>query len=117
LNLHLGSPAISLIDARHMAQAPRLGDVWVGVRPEHVELSREQGEDALRGIIADTLSLPPMNTMLFTIRVGDHEVHAQTSGDANHRTGDQVWLTFRQYHLFDKASGVRRPSHPGSLTR
>jgi ABC-type sugar transport system ATPase subunit len=111
LNLHLGSPAISLIDARHMAQAPRLGDVWVGVRPEHVELSREQGEDALRGIIADSLSLPPMNTTLFTIRVGDHEVHAQTPGDASRRVGDRVWLTFTRYHVFDKISGARLRSH------
>src|SRR5256712_12147288 len=96
LNLHMGSPPISLIDARYMPQGQRLGNVWVGVRPEHIEISREQGEDTLRGIIASTLSLPPMNTTLFTIRVGEHEVHAQTSGDENRLTGDQVWLTFKQ---------------------
>ena len=58
LNLHMGSPPISLIDARYMPQGQRLGNVWVGVRPEHIEISREQGEDTLRGIIASTLSLP-----------------------------------------------------------
>jgi len=115
LNLHMGSPPISLIDARYMAQGPRLGDVWVGVRPEHVEISREQGEATLRGIIAGTLSLPPMNTTLLTIRVGDHEVHAQTSGDENRRTGDQVWLTFTQYHVFDKASGTRLRRYPDKI--
>jgi ABC-type sugar transport system ATPase subunit len=112
LNLHMGSPPISLIDARYMAQGQRLGNVWVGVRPEHVEISREQGEDTLRGIIASTLSLPPMNTTLFTIRVGNHEVHAHTSGDENRLTGDQVRLTFKQYHVFDKASGMRLRSYP-----
>jgi len=111
LNLHMGSPPISLIDARHMPQAERLGDVWVGVRPEHVEISREHGEDTLSGIIASTLSLPPMNTTLFTIRVGDHEVHARASSDAKHVTGERVWLTFTRYHVFDKASGARLQSY------
>ncbi len=115
LNLHMGSPPISLIDARYMPQGQRLGNVWVGVRPEHIEISREQGEDTLRGIIASTLSLPPMNTTLFTIRVGEHEVHAQTSGDENRLTGDQVWLTFKQYHLFEKESGLRLRSSPQTL--
>ena len=56
-------------------------NVWVGVRPEHVKMSTEQGEDTLRGTIASILSLPPMKTTLLTIRVGEHEVHARTSGD------------------------------------
>jgi hypothetical protein len=84
----------------------------VGARPEHVEISGEQGADRLLGTIASTLSLPPFNTRLFTIRVGEHEVHAQTSGDQNRRAGDRVWLTFKRYHLFDRASGLRLGSHP-----
>ena len=39
LNLHTGSPPISLVDARCMPQGQRLGNVWVGVRPEHVEIA------------------------------------------------------------------------------
>ena len=109
LNLHMGSPPISLIDARYMPQGQRLENVWVGVRPEHVAISREHRDDTLAGIIASTLSLPSHNTTLLTIRVGEHEVHARTSGhDKSHLTGSQVWLTFRQYHLFDKESGMRR---------
>jgi len=86
--------------------------VWVGVRPEHVEISREHGEDTLSGTIASTQSLPPLNTTLFTIRVGDHEVHARASGDDKRLTGDHVWLTFTRYHVFDKASGLRLQSYP-----
>jgi ABC-type sugar transport system ATPase subunit len=112
LNLHMGSPPISLIDARYMPQGQRLGNVWVGVRPEHVEISSEQGDDTLRGTIASTLSLPPMNTTLFTIRVGEHEVHAQAPGDENRRAGAQVGLTFKRYHVFDKASGMRLRTYP-----
>jgi len=111
LNPHIGSPPISLIDARCMPRGPRLENMWVGVRPEHVEISREQRDGALGGIIASTLSLPPNNTTL-TIRVGEHEVHAQTSGDENRLIGHQVWLTFKQYHLFDKESGMSLPGSP-----
>jgi ABC-type sugar transport system ATPase subunit len=112
LNLHMGCPPISLVDARYWPQTQRFGNVWVGARPEHVEISGEQGADRLMGTIASTLSLPPFNTRLFTIRVGEHEVHAQTAGDQNRRAGDRVWLTFKRYHLFDRASGLRLGSHP-----
>ena len=112
LNLHMGSPPISLVDARHLPRGERLGDVWVGVRPEHVAMSGEHGADALSGVVADAQSLPPLNTTLFTIRVGDHEVHARASGDDQRLKGDHVWLTFTRYHVFDKASGLRRQSYP-----
>jgi ABC-type sugar transport system ATPase subunit len=112
LNLHMGSPPISLIDARCMPQGQRLGNVWVGVRPEHVEISSELGDDSLRGTITSTLSLPPMNATLCTIRVGEHAVHAQASGDGSRRTGAQVGLTFKRYHVFDKASGMRLRTYP-----
>ena len=56
-----------------------------------------------------------MNTTLFTIRVGEHEVHTHTSGDEHRRAGDQIWLTFKQYHVFDKASGLRLRSYPETL--
>ena len=49
LNLDIGAPPISLVDARYMPQGQRLGNVWVGVRPEHVEISREQREDTSAG--------------------------------------------------------------------
>jgi ABC-type sugar transport system ATPase subunit len=114
LNLHTGSPPISFIDARSMPGEQDLGNVWVGIRPEHVEMSREQRDDALEGIVTGTLSLPPNDTLV-TIRVGEHEVHARTSGDEHGLTGSQVWLTFKQYHLFDRESGTRLRSCPEIL--
>ena len=115
LNLHVGAPPISLIDARYMPQGQQRDDVWVGVRPEHVKISTEEGENTLRGTVASILSLPPMKTTLLTIRVGEHEVHAHTSVDEHCRTGDQVWLSFRQYHLFVKTSGMRLPNRNTSV--
>ena len=52
-----------------------------------------------------------MSAAILSSHVGEHEVHAQTRGDENLRTGDQVWLTFKQYHVFDRESGMRRRSH------
>ena len=112
LNLHVGTAPISLIDARCMAPGLRLGNALVGVRPEDVQISSEERAGGLRGLVADKVVLPPGNTTLFTIRVGDDEVHAaQISGDASHLTGDRVWLTFKRYHLFERESGLRLRSH------
>jgi multiple sugar transport system ATP-binding protein len=112
LNRHIGTVPINLIDVRYMAHSLRLGDVRVGVRPEDVEVSRERREDSIGGIIKGKVSLPMMNATILSIRVGEHEVHAQTSGDDSLLTGDQVWLTFKRYHVFDNASGMRLRSYP-----
>jgi multiple sugar transport system ATP-binding protein len=115
LNLHTGTPPISLIDARCLPEGLELGNTWVGVRPEDVQMSPEGRDGSVRGLVADTLRLPLEHTTLVTIRVGEHEVHAQTPGDENHRPGDQVWLTFKRYHLFEKESGLRLRSYDGAL--
>jgi ABC-type sugar transport system ATPase subunit len=112
LNRHLGSVPIGLVDARDMAGGRRLGDVRVGVRPEDLEVSREARDDSTRGVIAGKLSVPLLNATVLSIQVGEHEVHAQTSGDSDLLIGDPVWLTFRRYHVFDKESGVRLHTHP-----
>lgn len=112
LNRHIGTVPINLIDVRYMAQGQRLGNVRVGVRPEDVEVSGEGREDSIKGIIKGKVSLPMLNTTILSIHVGEHEVHAQTSVDGNLLTGDQVWLTFKRYHAFDNASGLRLRSYP-----
>ena len=111
LNINNGPPPISLIDGRRMPQGQTLAQMWVGVRPEDVEMSGEPRADGLPGTIGERISLPPRNTTFLAIRIGEHEVHAQTAGDDGHRTGDPVWLTFKRYHVFDKASGIRLRSH------
>jgi multiple sugar transport system ATP-binding protein len=112
LNLHIGTPPISLIDAKYMAQGQGLGNVRVGVRPEDVEVSREDREDSIKGVIAGKLSVPMINTTILSLHVAEHEVHAQTAGDENLVTGDHVWLTLKRYHVFDKESGMRLRSYP-----
>ena len=111
LNRHIGAPPISLIDASYVIPGQGRENERVGVRPEDLEVSREERVDSIQGIIAGRLSLPTMNAAILSIHVGEHEVHAETRGDENLRTGDPVWLTFKRYHVFDKESGMRRRSH------
>jgi ABC-type sugar transport system ATPase subunit len=113
LNLHIGTPPISVIDARHVPPGPWPGRVRVGVRPEDVEVSGEQRADSVSGIIAETLRLPMKNATSLAIHIGEQEVlHALVSGDEGVRAGGRVWLTFKRYHLFDDESGMRLGTVP-----
>ena len=113
LNLHVGTPPISLIDGTCMPERQRLGHTRVGIRPEDVEVSGEERPDGIRGIVSGAVRLPLNNGSTLTIRVGAHEVHARMAGVTAFRPGDQVWLSFKRYHVFDTASGRRLRSHPG----
>ena len=88
----------------------------VGVRPEDVAVSRREGQDSIRGTVAGKVSLPMINATILRIHVAEHEVYAETSDEENLRAGDRVWLTFKQYHLFDKESGMRLRTFPATST-
>src|SRR5882724_8671194 len=112
LNRHVGTPPINLIDARHMATGQSLGNARVGVRPEDLEVSREEKMDGIRGIVDAKLRLPMLNATILTIKVEDQELYAEVSNEESLRGSDQVWLTFKRYHVFDKASGMRLRTVP-----
>jgi multiple sugar transport system ATP-binding protein len=114
LNLHVGTPPISVIEARSMPRDLGVGDAWVGVRPEDAQMSSDRSEGSLGGLVRDTLRLPLMNTTLCTVRVGEHDVHVQTTGQDRHVVGEEVWLTFKRFHVFDKASGLRLRTDAGT---
>jgi ABC-type sugar transport system ATPase subunit len=115
LNRHVGTPPINLIDARHLARGPSLGNARVGVRPEDLEVWREERVDGIRGIIDAKLRLPMLNATILTIKVEDQELYAEVSNEESLRDGDQVCLTFKRYHVFDKVSGMRLRTVPESL--
>jgi ABC-type sugar transport system ATPase subunit len=106
LNRHIGAPPISFLDARDFAQCRQLGTMRIGVRPQDVEVSREAREDGTRGIVAASVRLPMINATILDLRVGEHEIHAETTGGDNFGAGDHVWLSFKRYHVFDE-SGTR----------
>ena len=112
LNRHVGTPPINLIDARYMAQGQSLGNARVGVRPEDLEVSREETTGGIRGTIAAKLRLPMLNATILTITVEDQELVAEIPSEENLRGGDQVCLTLKRYHVFDKATGMRLRTVP-----
>ena len=112
LNLHTGSPPISLLEAAAVPALAVPPDTVVGVRPEDVEVTLEERRDGLAGVVSEVLRVPPLDTMLVTLRVGAHDVHARVSSRAPVAQGDRAWLTFARYHMFDKTSGARRARLP-----
>ena len=107
LNLHTGSPPISLLDAASLPSGQAPAGTLVGVRPENIVVSRTERADGVRGVVTAVLNVPPLDTALVTLQVGEHEVHARAGTADGLRAGEPVWLTFRTVHLFDKASGAR----------
>ncbi len=112
LNRHVGTPPISLIDARYLPPARHAANAQVGIRPEDVEVSRDERPAGVAGVVASALHLPMLSATILTVRVDEHEVYAQTPGEQRVVPGDRVWLTFRKYHLFDRRSGARLRSYP-----
>jgi multiple sugar transport system ATP-binding protein len=111
LNLHVGTPPISLVAGRWMPGEEQHPDAWVGVRPEDVEISSERHPGRVAGVVTDVLRFALGHSTLLTIRVGEHEVHALLGRSAPPAIGTEVWLGFRRYHLFDRESGRRLASH------
>jgi hypothetical protein len=56
-----------------------------------------------------------LNATILTIKVEDQELYAEVSNEESLRDGDQVCLTFKRYHVFDKVSGMRLRTVPESL--
>src|SRR5262249_61801502 len=112
LNRNTGTPPINFVDARHVLDGESAGNVRVGVRPEDVLISAEASSGSIEGIIREKLDLPMNSGTIVHVQVGDHEIHAQTTGIERLRAGDRVWLAFRRYHVFDRESGERLRSPP-----
>jgi multiple sugar transport system ATP-binding protein len=112
LNRHSGTPPINFVDAQHVPDGEQLGSVRVGVRPEDVEVSAEATAASIEGIVRGKLDLPMSTGTILDVRVGEHEIHVQTTGVESLRAGDRVWLGFKRYHVFDRESGERLRTYP-----
>jgi multiple sugar transport system ATP-binding protein len=112
LNRHVGTPPLSVLDARQVPGGERLGHVQLGVRSEDVEVAREERSDRIGGVVVGKVTLPMLGATVLQIRVDEREVYAEIAGLEGAGAGDRVWLSFRRYHLFDKATGRRLRSVP-----
>src|SRR5262245_57141080 len=83
----IGSPKMNLLEG---APAEKRGAKTVGVRPEHVQLSKERGEWFGAVGVAEHLG---SDTFLHVQVDGIGSVTARASGELGLTHGDQVWLT------------------------
>jgi ABC-type sugar transport system ATPase subunit len=111
LNLHVGTPPISLVASRWLPTGDPPANTWVGVRPEDVDISSARSDAGVPGIVTHVIPFALGHSPLVTIRVGEHEVHALLTRAAPPVIGAEVWLTFRRYHLFERETGRRLTSH------
>ncbi len=111
LNRHIGMPPISILDASELVQTRALGGVRVGARPEDIELSPTERAEGTRGVVTESVRLPLINATMLSVRVGASEIHAQAAVGETWCPGDDVWVRFARYHVFD-AAGTRVRTHP-----
>jgi len=112
LNRHVGTPPISFLPGGHTG-AGESDKVRVGVRPEDVRLSRAPRQEAIKGMVVGSMSMPLINAVLVSVRIGADEVYAHGAADDDFRAGEDVWVTFKRYHVFDAVSGARLRTEDG----
>ncbi len=76
--------------------AKKLGGVTIGIRPEHLDLSRERG--AWEGIVEVAEHLGS-DTFLYITVEGIGRVTARATGEFALKVGDRVWLTPKPEHI------------------
>ena len=94
----IGSPKMNLIEG---AAAAKYGAATIGVRPEHIALSKESGEWPGVVSVAEHLG---SDTFLHIQAEGIGQVTARVNGEFGVRHGDRVWLTppAERVHRFDR---------------
>jgi multiple sugar transport system ATP-binding protein len=93
----IGSPKMNFIEGE---VAAKLGAEKIGIRPEHVEISRERGDWRGAVEIAEHLG---SDTFLYLNVEGVGRLTARATGEYALSVGDQVWLTPKpeNIHRFD----------------
>ena len=94
--------------ARRLRRVGHAGDtVILGVRPEDVELARDDGHG---GMPAEVFVVEDLgNERLVTLALGGQYAVARVAADAPAEMGERMWLRFApgKAHLFDPASEAR----------
>ncbi len=94
----IGSPKMNLIDG---AEAEKHGAAAIGVRPEHLAVSRSEGDWRGTVTVAEHLG---SDTFLHVDVAGLEPMTARAPGEFDIRPGDPVWLTAEpgRVHRFDR---------------
>lgn len=109
LNLDIETPPINLIDGGRVT--PELRDRKIGVRPEDVQVFHQAQENRVKGTITERMNLTLKSIAILTVGVGEAHIVAPAPIGENLRIGDEVWLGFNKYHVFDAKTGLRISTH------
>ncbi len=95
----IGSPRMNFLEG---SAAEKYGAAAIGVRPEHIRISRESGEWAGRVGVAEHLG---SDTFLHVHVDGAGLQTVRTQGETDLTHGDEVWLTPdpARIYRFDRA--------------
>jgi multiple sugar transport system ATP-binding protein len=110
LNIDAETPAINLIDGGYISED--LEGTIVGVRSENIEVYKENRLKHIKGNIIDINNVPLKNSTILEVKVGKNEIYTKLPLREDLSINDEVWLYFKEYHIFDKSSGVRLRSYP-----
>lgn len=103
LNPNTETPALNLIDGRLVGRP----DATAGVRPQNVEVSLESEEGTLPGKVVYANAMPVRNLTVLNVRSGDKEIFTTVPIEKTFEPGQDVWLRFKDFFLFDAVSGKR----------
>ena len=104
LNLDMETPAINVIDGEQVA--PELDDRKVGARPEDVQVFHDAQPNRIRATITNRIEFTLKGIAILTMRLGENEVVASVPLKETMRMGDEVWIGFNKYHVFDRKTGA-----------
>lgn len=110
LNIDAETPAINLINGSYISED--LEGTIIGVRPENIEVHKENRLKHIKGNIIDINNVPLKNSTILEVKVGKNEVCTKLPLIENLSINHEVWLYFKKYHIFDENSGVRLRSYP-----
>ncbi len=103
LNLHGDIHPISFLAGGSLVAGQ--GAVRVGVRPENVVLNRTAGKGRFPALLREVTMDPIQQNMVVMMEVAGQSVVAKVRPDPAFKAGEKAWVSFRRYHVFDRASG------------
>ena len=105
LNPDTMTPAINTIPAS--AMFPDRTELVVGIRPEDLTVSTVRTQRSFAAKVLQSREMAFGKGFVLECLAGDREVVAQMKDDPAVSAGQEVFLTAKRCHLFDKQSGKR----------
>ncbi len=107
LNFDNETPAINFLDGTSIA--PELRGVVIGVRSEEIDVCDREDRDQefLTARVTDIRHNPIKNVTILGVKTGQDEMYASLPFNNRITLQEEVCIRFKNYHLFDKETGLR----------